>query len=69
MRASPMWPMLLEHHGRMMYCLVAEAHALHVQSVHAPTDLTDRHDKTHSLTARVTDTDRQTDRQTDSQPN
>ena len=28
--------------------------------MHAPTDLTDRHDMTHSLTARLTDTDRQT---------
>ena len=30
--------------------------------MHAPTDLTDRHDMTHSLTARLTDTDRQTNK-------
>ena len=47
--------------GSMMCCPEAEAHTLHVQPIRAPTDLTDRHDKTYNLTARLTNTDRQTD--------
>lgn len=44
-RACAKWPILLEHHGRVMYCVwKLRTHALHVKPMRAPTDLIDRHE-------------------------